>query len=59
MSDSIDRQKVLNTLDFADNALTDEVRTVENFKAILTECIKVCPKKKAYIYALLERSIER
>lgn len=43
MSDLIDRQKVLNTLDFADNALTDEVRTVENFKAILTECIKVLP----------------
>ena len=39
--DLISRQKVLNTLDFADKALTDEVRTVENFKAILTECIGV------------------
>ena len=43
MSDFISRQKVLNTLDFADNALTDEVRTVENFKALLTECIKALP----------------
>ena len=41
--DLISRQAVLNTLDFADNALTDEVRTVENFKALLTECIKVLP----------------
>ena len=43
MGDSIDRQKVLNTLDFADNALTDEERTVEKYKALLTECIKVLP----------------
>ena len=43
MSDLISRQKVLAMLDFADNALTDEVRTVENFKALLTECIKVLP----------------
>ena len=43
MSDLIDRQKVLNTLDFADNALTDEERTVENYKELLTECIKVLP----------------
>lgn len=39
MSDSISRQKVLATLDFADNAL-DEDRTVENYKELLTECIK-------------------
>lgn len=43
MSDLIDKQKILATLDFADKALTDEVRTVENFKALLTECIKVLP----------------
>lgn len=43
MSDLIDRQKVLNTLDFADNALTDEERTVENYRELLTECIKVLP----------------
>ena len=43
MSDSIDRQKVLNTLDFADNALTDEERTVEKYKELLMECIKVLP----------------
>ena len=43
MSDSIDKQKVLATLDFADNALTDEERTVENYKELLTECIKVLP----------------
>ena len=41
MSDLISRQKVLATLDFADNALTDEERTVENYKELLTECIKV------------------
>ena len=39
--DLISKQKVLNTLDFADNALTDEERTVENYKELLTECIKV------------------
>lgn len=39
MTDSIDRQKVLATLDFADKAL-DEERTVENYKELLTECIK-------------------
>lgn len=42
MSDSISRQKVLNTLDFADNAL-DEERTVEKYKELLTECIKMLP----------------
>ena len=40
---SIDRQKVLNTLDFADNALIGEDRTVETYKELLTECIKVLP----------------
>jgi len=39
--DLISKQKVLNTLDFADNALTDEERTVEKYKELLTECIKV------------------
>ena len=43
MSNLIDRQKVLNTLDFVDNALTDEDRTVEKYKELLTECIKVLP----------------
>ena len=43
MSDSISRQKVLATLDFADNALTDEERTVEKYKELLTECIEVLP----------------
>ena len=43
MSDLIDRQKVLNTLDFADNALIGEDRTVETYKELLTECIKVLP----------------
>lgn len=43
MSDLIDRQKVLNTLDFADNALTDEERTVEKYKELLTECIEALP----------------
>lgn len=43
MSDLIDRQKVLNTLDFADNALIGEGRTVETYKELLTECIKVLP----------------
>lgn len=43
MSDLISIQKVLATLDFADNALTDEDRTVEKYKELLTECIKVLP----------------
>lgn len=43
MSDLISRQKVLNTLDFADNALTDEDRTVENYKELLMKCIEVLP----------------
>lgn len=43
MSDLISRQKVLNTLDFADNALIGEGRTVETYKELLTECIKVLP----------------
>ena len=42
MSDSIDRQKVLATLDFADNAL-DEERTVEKYKELLAECVKALP----------------
>lgn len=44
MSDYISRQKVLATLDYADNALTDEERTVEKYKELLTECIKTLPK---------------
>ena len=47
MSDSIDKQKVLATLDFADNALTDEDRTVEKYKELLTECIKVLPSAES------------
>lgn len=42
MSDLISRQKVLNTLDNMDKAL-DEDRTVENYKELLTECIKALP----------------
>lgn len=42
MSDLISRQKVLDTLDNADNFL-DEDRTVEKYKGLLTECIKVLP----------------
>ena len=45
MSDSIDRQKVLNTLDNADKFL-DEERTVEKYKELLTECIKVLPSSE-------------
>lgn len=40
--DSISRQAVLNTLDNMDKAL-DEERTVEMYKELLTECIKVLP----------------
>ena len=40
MSDLIDRQKVLATLEVADTFL-DEERTVEMYKALLVECIKV------------------
>ena len=40
MSDLISRQAVLNTLDNMDKAL-DEERTVEKYKKLLTECIKV------------------
>lgn len=43
MSDLISKQKVFDTLDFADNALTDEERTVEKYKELLTECIKALP----------------
>lgn len=39
---TVDRQKVLATLDFADNAL-DEERTVEKYKELLAECIKMLP----------------
>ena len=42
MSDLISRQAVLNTLDNMDKAL-DEDRTVEKYKELLTECIKVLP----------------
>ena len=42
MSELISRQAVLNTLDNMDKAL-DEERTVENYKELLTECIKVLP----------------
>ena len=42
MDDSISRQAVLNTLDNMDKAL-DEDRTVEKYKELLTECIKVLP----------------
>ena len=43
MSDLIDRQKILNTLDFVDKACIGEERTVEKYKELLTECIKVLP----------------
>lgn len=46
LSSVLDKQKVLAMLDFADNALTDEVRTVENFKALLVECIQVMPTSR-------------
>ena len=42
LSELITKQAVLNTLDFAGNAL-DEDRTVEKYKELLTECIKVLP----------------
>ena len=42
MSDSIDRQKVLATLDFVNKALDEEV-IVETYKELLMECIKVLP----------------
>jgi len=41
--DLISRQKVLNTLDFVDKACIGEERTVEKYKELLTECIKVLP----------------
>lgn len=45
----INRQAVLDTLDKMDKALDDD-RTVENYKALLTECYKdlpsVTPKEK-------------
>lgn len=47
LSSVLDKQKVFAMLDFADNALTDEVRTVENFKALLVECIKVMPTSRS------------
>jgi len=44
MSDLLDRQKVLDTLEVADTFLDDErARTVEIYKALLRECIKVLP----------------
>lgn len=42
MNDLLNRQKVLDTLEVADTFL-DEERTVEMYKALLTECIKVLP----------------
>lgn len=42
MSDLISRQAVLNTLVNMGKAL-DEDRTVEKYKELLTECIKVLP----------------
>lgn len=42
MSDLISRQKVLATLEFMDKALDEEV-TVETYKELLAECIKVLP----------------
>lgn len=42
MSELITKQAVLNTLDNADKFL-DEERTVEKYKELLTECIKVLP----------------
>ena len=43
MNNLISRQKVLNTLDFVDKACIGEERTVEKYKELLTECIKVLP----------------
>lgn len=40
--DLISRQKVLNTLDNMDKTL-DEERTVDNYKELVAECIKVLP----------------
>lgn len=40
--DCISRQAVLNTLDNMDKAL-DEERTIEKYKELLMECIKVLP----------------
>lgn len=42
MSELISKQAVLNTLNNMDKAL-DEERTVEKYKELLTECIKVLP----------------
>lgn len=42
LSELITKQAVLNTLDNADKFL-DEERTVEKYKELLTECIKVLP----------------
>lgn len=42
MDDLISRQAVLNTLENVDKFL-DEERTVEKYKELLTECIKVLP----------------
>ena len=41
MNNLISKQKVLNTLDFVDKACIGEERTVEKYKELLTECIKV------------------
>ncbi|MBO7357536.1 MAG: hypothetical protein J6U37_03300, partial [Lachnospiraceae bacterium] len=38
--DAINRKAVLNTLDYVDKALTDEDRTIEEFKDLFVECIK-------------------
>ena len=62
MSDYISRQAVLNTLDNMEKAL-DEDRTVEKYKELLTECIKVLPtvENKAEsqkLVGLLSQSLE-
>jgi len=63
MSDLIDRQKVLNTLDNADKFL-DEERTVEKYKELLTECIEVLPSAEndgdlISRQAILDRTVNR
>ena len=45
MSDYISRESVLNTIEDMDKAL-DTDRTVEEYKALLIECIKALPSRK-------------
>ena len=40
--DAVDRQTVINTLDFIDSVL-DEDRTVENYKETLKACYEMLP----------------